>query len=626
MPTRCTHTQLKTTEEMAVKLQSEKGTLVRLRGLNVGTLFTRKPQQIRKQLLENPPLQTQNCSCAELKLLFNIPCGEQQNHIVLRNTEQWAAFHADHKVFTQNARNTTLPSRAQLDMCMHTFATSVAPILHTNDPDLPSHEHESHPAFTSIQQTTFDKSLAYVQDHETEHPHSGSDTLHQANIKLRSWGLVATQWDKKLHRLGAFCSMLLESHPQHGILLAEEFDLIGVSDSSWQCQAFALSLILKSASAHGVLSLGHEVGFLHKALLNPQYRTLFVAKHCIPTELWDVVPFPELLGLEPPKRVCAAPSIFGLPKWKLEELINCFLWRNVISFAHHPLKPLARAVGRCLTLMIKSVTALFPYMSLPSLMGVRDMFMAMHVLNKDVGPVVVRERDMDNCYWEIPKDAAIMALKSVKDHILQLDVNRTELWFSIASANDRHTDRIGKSADSDFTVLSFEQIHKYVVWELYHNTYFCVDQILMRQGERGVPIGGFLSAQLMVLYAIAQEIKIMNPTGMQKHMKKVSRKYCKEKLPAFQFSAGPELTFQRPPLAPRISTFFESYGMKGWFDPQNKTIGFVDIAGTTCELQMLQLWDAHPHGRFGHIIQSAPKRARPLLNTHFALLNHKKVM
>ena len=124
----------KTTEEMAMKLQSEKGTLVRLRGLNVGTLFTRKPQQLRKKLQENPPLQTQNCSCTELKLLFHIPCGEQQDHIVLRNNEQWAAFHAGHKVFTQNARNTTLPTRAQLDMCMHTFATSVAPILHTKGP------------------------------------------------------------------------------------------------------------------------------------------------------------------------------------------------------------------------------------------------------------------------------------------------------------------------------------------------------------------------------------------------------------------------------------------------------------------------------------------------------------
>ena len=97
-------------------------------------------------------------------------------------------------------------------------------------------------------------------------------------------------------------------------------------------------------------------------------------------------------------------------------------------------------------------------------------------------------------------------------------MNEDELCFSIASANDRHRDRLGKSAGSDFTVMSFEQIHKYVVWELYHNTYFCVDQILMRQGERGVPMGAFLSAQLMVLSAIAKEINIMNPTGMQKHI------------------------------------------------------------------------------------------------------------
>ena len=140
---------------------------------------------------------------------------------------------------------------------------------------------------------------------------------------------------------------------------------------------------------------------------------------------------------------------------------------------------------------------------------------------------------MENCYWEIPKDAAIMALKTVKEQILQLDVNRTELWFSIAIANDRHRDRLGKSADPDFTVLSYDPIHKYVVWELYHSTYFCVNQILMRQSERGVPIGGFLSAQLMVLYAVAKEINIMNPTGTQKHIKQVSKKKRQGKTPPF---------------------------------------------------------------------------------------------
>ena len=184
---------------------------------------------------------------------------------------------------------------------MNTFAESVAPILQTNNPELPQHEHESHPAFRSIQHTTLDKSLGTVQYHETEHPHSGSETLHGANRKLKAWGPVATQWDKKLHRLGAFCSTFFESHTLNEFPLAKEFDLFGVSDSNWQCQAFALSLILRSASLHGVLSLGHEVGSLNTALLNAEYRTLFVAKHCIPADLWDVVPFLDLLGLESPK-------------------------------------------------------------------------------------------------------------------------------------------------------------------------------------------------------------------------------------------------------------------------------------------------------------------------------------
>ena len=112
---------------------------------------------------------------------------------------------------------------------------------------------------------------------------------------------------------------------------------------------------------------------------------------------------------------------------------------------------------------------------------------------------------------------------------------------------------------------------------------------MMRQGNKGVPIGSFLSAQIMVIYAIAQEINIMNATSKAKHMKKVQKKYQMEQLPAFTFQDGPQLTFHNTPLVPRISTFFESYGMKGWFDPQNKTIGYVTIRGVTCELQLLQL-------------------------------------
>ena len=66
--------------------------------------------------------------------------------------------------------------------------------------------------------------------------------------------------------------------------------------------------------------------------------------------------------------------------------------------------------------------------------------------------------------------------------------------------------------------------------------------------------------------------------------------------------------------------------MRGWFDQENKKLGTVTLQGVSFGMQMLQLWDSHPQGRFGYIVNAAPKRARPLLNTHFAQLSNKSVM
>ena len=70
----------------------------------------------------------------------------------------------------------------------------------------------------------------------------------------------------------------------------------------------------------------------------------------------------------------------------------------------------------------------------------------------------------------------------------------------------------------------------------------------------------------------------------------------------------------------------ESSGMRGWFDQYNRILGSVTISGVKCEVQMLQLWDSHPHRRFGYIVDAAPRRARTLLNTYFSMLNPTKFM
>ena len=135
----------------------------------------------------------------------------------------------------------------------------------------------------------------------------------------------------------------------------------------------------------------------------------------------------------------------------------------------------------------------------------------------------VRERDVDNCYWNIDKKEALQALTAAKEKIMNSLGKRITLWFGIARGNDRHRDRIRKSAENMFVVLNFDEVYEYVVWDLLHNTYFCLDTILLRQGPRGVPIGGFLSAQIMVLWAIFRESVLFSQDGMQKHMHSVQQ-------------------------------------------------------------------------------------------------------
>ena len=137
-----------------------------------------------------------------------------------------------------------------------------------------------------------------------------------------------------------------------------------------------------------------------------------MAVHSVLVDLWDVMPLsmPDP-GTAPSMRVApptifALPKwrlIFALPKWRLNELQNQFLWTNVITFAPHPLRRLAQTAGRSLTIMVKEAIKAVPFMVVPSLLGVGDMCMGLMSLDASRNRTFVRERDMDNCYWNIDK-------------------------------------------------------------------------------------------------------------------------------------------------------------------------------------------------------------------------------
>ena len=500
------------------------------------------------------------------------------------------------------------------------------PIAKTVCPDLPDEVTTLPQAFSELSSFTASQSNRFIQEHAARAPHTNKQVITRVNETPKAWSLVVSQWDKKLHRLGGFCISLLESHTVQGILLAPEFDIVGVAPSRWQCNAMGLTMLLRSAHRHKILELGSHLGLLSEKLQHPLYRQQFIARHYVPVDLWDIMPFKmHDISTAPHKRY-AVPSIFALPKWKLDKVVNYYIWRNIITFAPHPLKPLARTVGRCLTLMVKECIKAVPFMALPSLLGVRDMFMGLVGLDAGRNCTFVRERDMDNCYWNIDKREALQALTAAKEKIMNSLGQRITLWFSIARGNDRHRDRIGKSAEHMFVVLNFDEVYEYVVWDLLHNTFFCLDTILLRQGSRGVPIGGFLSAQIMVLWAIFRESVLFNQEGMQAHMRNVHQALCGMGMPACSYTPGPQLTFPQDVVLPRNRAFFKEYGMRGWFNQQFKTLGWIRLGEINFRLLLLGLWDSYPSGRFGHIIAAAPKKARPMLNAHFETLCPRDVM
>ena len=57
--------------------------------------------------------------------------------------------------------------------------------------------------------------------------------------------------------------------------------------------------------------------------------------------------------------------------------------------------------------------------------------------------------------------------------------------------------------------------------------------------------------------------------------------------------------------------------MSGWFDQSYKLVGLLNVDGITVTLRTVVLWDSHPEGRLGHIIQCAPRRQHFFQRNYF---------
>ena len=177
---------------------------------------------------------------------------------------------------------------------------------------------------------------------------------------------------------------------------------------------------------------------------------------------------------------------------------------------------------------------------------------------------------MDNCYWEVGKADVIQAISEVRDTVVEGRGITGALWFSVAKGGGRARDRIGKVSSKFFHTVPFDLVQQYVTWDLAHNVFFCAANILLAHGGKGVPIGGFLSAQEMILWAISKERVLYTQKGFNSIMKRACAT-LKNSM-SLSFKPGRTLTFPSAKVLPSNIEFFEMFGMKGWFQQSNKTL------------------------------------------------------
>ena len=145
----------------------------------------------------------------------------------------------------------------------------------------------------------------------------------------------------------------------------------------------------------------------------------------------------------------------------------------------------------------------FPFWGTPSMLGVRDAHF--YIKRHNPASLGLWKRDIDNAYWELDKGKILWALKYVADEVRKFRRIRGQFHFSIAKGGLKSLDRTGKAFENSFRTVALTEVPHFVNWDIHENNWFQVWGVVMRQQEKGVPIGGFLSARLMCIWALATE-------------------------------------------------------------------------------------------------------------------------
>ena len=171
--------------------------------------------------------------------------------------------------------------------------------------------------------------------------------------------------------------------------------------------------------------------------------------------------------------------------------------------------------------MVHAAAEAVPSLGSPLLLNVRDAFLALVRRNPDWSCTLPDEGDMDEQYWNIPRDEVEKALEWALS-LLRKHVRCEHVWFSLGKL-DKNLDIVGKASGPYHIVISQDELSRYVKWDLHHSTILTLGSLLLQQDDIGMAIGGFLSSHAAEMLCLWREVHCFKPTPIPKFVNSVVR-------------------------------------------------------------------------------------------------------
>ena len=222
---------------------------------------------------------------------------------------------------------------------------------------------------------------------------------------------------------------------------------------------------------------------------------------------------------------------------------------------------------------------------------------------------IFAEEVMADMFWEISAEEVKQAARWAMRRMCAKQRTK-HAAFSI-SCESKHLDRVGTSAAQSFLVVEEAAIMRFLDLDLDQNVLFTAGGVVLAQGGKGVPIGGFISAQAAELWAMWRERHLLDlsdsaSTGLAQEAwqsvvdnppaawSELCPPYLPARPPAQVVLTGPCDWTMAPSVAlsmlhhgllmtsPNAQLVIEhdlnEHGFRGWWVPVDRLLGTIQIA------------------------------------------------